>query len=387
MSEVAIDNFLLYYAAHHGNLVKDMESGFRKYAHVTRDWPPVPVNYFKSEYIISRVFLKGGLISKFMNHSAIRNLPQDQYAFLDHQMKNPWKFSFAEIADNPSLNFYTMRDVFTQEEYLLYSPGILKTLEERAATLWFNLIEYNGVCWQSFGLLVGFNGFSPDDIYFFATELNPDIQDEADLMETVNPNPIPFFMLLDGADFPIVMHKNHHMAHWVSWDEEIAYPETGNEKGLNKKYSNGVYRLQASEWSDYPHYASAYYVEEEMTLQRYAMTEAGFNGITQALIHSGFSLEPGADIHVSLPMVHTAGKVLRKEIKLNEYEPLFSEHKSEPVETLDAMNRFFELLLPFINEGEEIDIEDLAAKAGIDTETANTLLQAAIAAKSKISKY
>lgn len=44
-----------------------------------------------------------------------------------------------------------MVDVFTSEEYLLYSPGMSPTRSEMSTILWFNLLSFNGQCWQSHG--------------------------------------------------------------------------------------------------------------------------------------------------------------------------------------------------------------------------------------------
>jgi hypothetical protein len=51
---------------------------------------------------------------------------------------------------------------------------------------------FNGACWQTFGPVVPFRSFQPDDIFFFATELNLFIETEEDLMADVEENPFPY---------------------------------------------------------------------------------------------------------------------------------------------------------------------------------------------------
>jgi hypothetical protein len=65
--------------------------------------------------------------------------------------KHPWRFSFSVIVRNPAPVFFVMMDVFTVEEYLLYSPGIQDRIEgeEGMTCLYFNLISFNGYCWQT----------------------------------------------------------------------------------------------------------------------------------------------------------------------------------------------------------------------------------------------
>jgi len=95
-----------------------------------------------------------------------------------------------------------MEDVFSDQEFLLYSPGVTKTLEDQSIILWFNLISFNGACWQSFGPIGTYKSFEPDDIFFFATELNPEIADEQELLANLEENPIPYMMLLSGGNYP-----------------------------------------------------------------------------------------------------------------------------------------------------------------------------------------
>lgn len=76
-------------------------------------------------------------------------------------------------------------DVFTNEKYLLYSPAVKLTLQERNPLLWFNLISFNGECWQTYGFIAAYNSFTTDDIFFYATEVNHKINNEQDMPELI----------------------------------------------------------------------------------------------------------------------------------------------------------------------------------------------------------
>jgi hypothetical protein len=217
-----------------------------------------------------------------------------------------------------------MEDVFSEEEFLLYSPGVKETLLEKQALLWFNLISFNGKCWQSYGPIGAYSSFVPDDIYFFATELNHKIENEQDILESIENNPLPYMLLLLGSSAPIIFNKEEQLIHAVSEYEMDSIDTKSLAEGLNK---------------------------------------CGYN----------FDSEPA--IRVNLSMIDTASEILKRKIILNEYENMFSKEQSpEEKEKFDKLNHFLKLLLPDINAGTEPDIEALAAKAGVDIETARSII-------------
>lgn len=191
MSAKVIDNFLLYSAADLINLEHEMNKRFKLYRHISRELKKELTNRLKAQYIIHKVFKKEGLLKSYLNHPAIRNLDIKERNWLKLHSEEAWKFSFSVIENNPAENFFVMKDVFSDEAFLLYSPGVAKTLEEQSVILWFNLISFNGACWQSFGPIGAYKSFEPDDIFFFATELNPEIASEQEILNNVELNPVP----------------------------------------------------------------------------------------------------------------------------------------------------------------------------------------------------
>ncbi len=378
LSKIVVDDFLIYYAA----MVEDMENHLnmrlKKFQHFTRDWPASYLNYLKSEFIASRLFREGGLIGKYLNHSALKNLPAEQYAFLQFQHEHPWKFSFAEVVNNPEEEFYEMRDVFSGEEYLLYSPGMKDTLKDRNPILWFNLIGFNGKCWQTFGLILGFSSFDQDDIFFFGTEINPSITNEIQLMNEVHRDPLPFFMLLDDSTKPLIVSKGYQISHWVATDEIRDFSTDSLGPAFTIGWNKNVYQLNLKKWCEAPHFATAYYDEKKNSLYRYALTEKGFEMLSSSLNEAGFDLNEEADIHVSINMVTSIEKILKKKLNLNPYDTLFQQIRSEgEKKMLEKMNHFLSSTLPALNEGKAIDLEKLAAEAGLDLKTARELWEIA----------
>lgn len=375
ISRTVIDEFLIHYAAEKAHLIPEMETTIKRYKNAAADIQPSYLNYLRSEYIAHRIFKKDGLIHKFLKHSALQYLPKDQMDFLRFNSGNPWRFSFAEIQSNPDDSFFMMEDVMTGEEYLLYSPGMQTTLAEHKPLLWFNLIGFNCQCWQTFGLVIPFLSFSPDDIFFFATGLNPKIEDEEMLMEEVERNPIPFFMLTGASASPVITSRGFVMVKCQSVDTipGLAVEKLGAGFEVSKKMD--VHRLNLKKLQSIPHFAEAYYNEKTGELLRTAMTLHGFIMLTEALAKKGIYSPDEPDIMVSPAMLIATEKILNRKIVLNPYEQYFSTRKEEDEENpdLSRINAFLGLALPYYNEGKEIDIDKLAAQAGIDPSMAADL--------------
>lgn len=374
LSRVVIDNFLIHYAAGKEGLVPIMDAALKRYKRAARDIPETYINFLKSEYIAHRIFSKNGFISKYLERPEFRNLPKEQYEYLEFQAQNPWRLSFAEIRNNLETAFFEMEDIMTGEQYLLYSPGMKATEDEKHPLIWFNLIAYNGQCWQSFGLIIPFKSFTADDIFFFATELNPKIEDEDMLMSEVQRNPFPFLMLLSTSDAPQVVSRGYEILTCQSIDELKNFSTYNFQKDFYASWNKDVYQLTLNELGEFPHFAVAYYHEKRKELIRTAMTEYGFERLTEVLANGGIDLNSVADLVVSPTMISAAGLVLNKSIELNPYEKLFSKkEKDEDSEDLKRINNFLKLAIPAYNDGREIDLKVLAREAGIDQKTASAL--------------
>jgi hypothetical protein len=372
LSKKVIDEFIIHYAAEKARLVPEMEASIRKYKNAARELQQSHINFLKSEYIAHRVFKKDGLIHKFLNHSAFQGLPLEQMEYLRFNSKNPWRFSFAEVSSNPADSFFKMEDVMTGEDYLLYSPGLQDTLKMYPTRLWFNLIAFNGQCWQTFGLIIPFTSFAADDIFFFATELNPKIRDEEMLMEEVDKNPFPFFMLVSGATLPAIVSRGYETLICQSSDTIPGLTTERLKGSFDVAWNKNVYQLSLNELAETPHFSRAYYNEDTREFLRTSMTAYGFEMLTRALIKNGIELPAEADVAVSLTMLNTTEKILNRKIQLNPYESYFSV-KDEESEEMKNINAFLRLALPFYNAGIEFDINELAKKAGIDPVTAADL--------------
>lgn len=370
-SKRLIDDNLIYYAAAEAKLDKKMDQLMKPFRHITKELPDSAVNLFKSEYIAVQVFRKNGLLGKYIKNPEIKALPAEDYQFLQQQLEHPWRLSCAIIKDNPAVDFYNMQDVFTFEKYLLYSPGMSQTLRGMPAILWFNLIQFNGQCWQTFGVIQGFQSFSPSDIFFFTAELHPNMQDEQELLRKIEDNPWPFFMLIAGSMRPRVEVAGHELIYHSAVEEVAHLPVDKLKKVFVVSWNKGVYELKSDAFSNPPHFARAYFEESTKILHRFAMTAHGFQQLTDELLKNGLEIDPDPLEEVGVSMLNTAEEILKRKIDLIPYEEMFAPTPDpDESENTKKLNQLLTKVLPFINAGKPFDIEKMAAEAGVDLDTA-----------------
>jgi len=373
-----VEDFLLYNVVNPKKLGTEVNMRFAPYRHITKEFQDGWINMFIMQYIIHKIFKRDGLIKNYLNHSAVQRLSQHDRNYLLQLASHPWKFSFSAITGKPAEHFFEMEDVFTDESFLLYSPGIADINREQRILLWFNLIGYNGECWQSYGPIGAYQSFQPDDIFFFATELQPDkwIENGHDVMDDVEENPVPYMMLLSGSVYPLTFHKDDQIVEVAAEYDFDSFDPKGLDKNFKIEYAGDVYRLSLKRWAGPPHFSMAYYDEKKKVLRLHSMTDRGFTELVNRLNSYGYNLSTEPDIRVNTSMIVTAGNILKKKIILNEYDSLFiKEQPVEDNEQLNKLNSLFAMALPEINAGRKPDIETLARKAGVEVETARDLLE------------
>ena len=376
ITERVVDDYLIHYAAGHHGLERKMEQQFARFNHVGKQLGKEAVNMLKSQYLAHKIFQKEGLIGKFLKHSALERFTGEERDYLLQQHKLPWRFCFSVIVDEPAKDFYTMEDVFTGKRYLLFSPAIGDILDSAKPLLWFNLIGFNGYCWQSYGPVVYYNSFEPGDIFFFATELNPDIEEPVEVVAGVERDPVPYMMLISGASLPMTFHKEDQVLYLLA-EHDLATLDTGGlKKDFITEYDSGVYRISHKKWGEHPHYAQVYFDENKQLLLFSAMTERGFDMLVEAFNAYGYEFPAESYLRVNMTMVTTANEILKRKVLLNEYHDLFQEDPDpESEKVLEEINAFIALVLPDINAGRVPDIEEAIRKSGIDPENARNVME------------
>jgi hypothetical protein len=124
---------------------------------------------------------------------------------------------------------------------------------------------------------------------------------------------------------------------------------------------------------------AAYYVEEDHRLFLTSLTDRGFQALAARLNKHGLKLWTEPDVRVNLSMLTCIKTILGEDLQLNPYEEYFTiKPDLAEQDTLNRLNHFLSLALPFINSGLEPDIQALANEARIDIETARKLFSNSI---------
>ena len=197
-----------------------------------------------------------------------------------------------------------------------------------------------------------------------------------DIMADVEENPVPYMMLLSGAAYPLIFHKEDQIVQAVAEYPYDSFTTNGLDKHFKVEYADGVCRITLKRWDGHPHFSTAYYDEKRKVLFLFSMTDRGFNALVNRLNTYGYDLPDEPDIRVNFSMITTAKKILKKDIRLNEYESLFTtEPPGEEQGIINKLNRLMPMALPDVNAGREPDIETMAKKAGVDIETAREIMK------------
>lgn len=375
ISSSVIDDFLIYYAAHKDKLDREFEDRIERFRSTAKKLPSSWLGSAKAQYITHRIFKKGGLIHTYLPNQDLQARDARELSFLKQMSALPWRFSFSVINSNPAPDFYDMEDVFTGETYLLYSPGVSRTLSELPAMLWFIMIAFNGSCGITYGPIIGFQSFGPDDIFFYATELNKSIESDEDLMEDIEKNPVPYMMLISGSTHPLVVHREHEVILVKGEAPLDGFDFDALKTDFRIEFESSIFKLSHKTLAEFPHFAEAYIDEEGGTLHAYAMTGYGYQELVRCLNGYGFNLSEEPDIRIHVPLLNVMQNLLKKDIKLNPFSKLFEVKKSpDEDEFLKKFNQLLALALPDINAGIKPDAEALAKKLDMDPETAKDLL-------------
>ncbi|SMO57208.1 hypothetical protein [Gracilimonas mengyeensis] len=371
-----IDEFLLYYAADRFNIDREVHKQFARYRHFIKDAPERWINMMKAQYIAHRIFKEDGLINRIINHRTLSHLEEEEVAFLRQNQRNPWRFSFSLIIDTPAKDFFEMEDVFTGDRFLLYSPGTSKGRQNREPLLWFNLINFNGKCWETYGVINPFHGFEPEDMLFYASQLHPHtwIEDFDEFTQLVETDPVPFMLLFLKSDLPLIVNDTDQFVQNTAEFLDDTFNSSALKPSFTIEYAHDVYRLSLKDWSSFPHFSIAYYDEKEQLLFLSATSDRGYNTLVDALNDCGYELPHNPDFRVNMGMLATVQEILRKDIRLNPYEAIFDDVAEDESGRMDNVNNMLSAIIPDINAGKKPDAEKLAQQYDVDVETARKII-------------
>lgn len=383
LSAKVIDQFLVDLAGRKNNNEDKMLRALKPFASIVKKWDDEVVPYFMGEYLILQILQKDGLIHSYLNHASVLKRPAAEQEFLHLLAKEPAVLSFFTILSNPSPDFFTALDLFTGEEFMFYSPATQQTPEEERKGMWFTLRANIGPCWLFYGININLPGLTPDDIYFYATEIDPEVETNEDLMAQAHSKPFHYFMLFDLNYYPALTMQQHHMRFVTADDVTNLPPKKELEARFETETREQVTRMillgEEEENGARTVTGEAFFDRGTGELHRSAFSIAQFDMLTEELKKAGFDIPDEPTVSVAPQMLSFAGEILKRQIILNPYGDLFDDDDEldEEGELLMAkMNAFTSELAVLINQNITPDLDALADEFELPHDSARHLYNA-----------
>ena len=372
-----VDEFLLYYIGEKEGQIKRLGQQFRPFKEVLSKVEEGWVRSLISQLLAFELLKKDGRAAKLFNLPLVQKRSAEELDYLKFQIDHPWRFVFGSIEDYQLNDMYVMKDVISQEKFLLYSPGISESNAEIGyeLPLWFLLIGFNGECYQTYGPLAYFKGIQPFDLFYFAKLIKPDIVFQNEVQDVIDSNPVTFSMLFfAGAGIPVTYHKKDMVVFNKSEYHIKDFAIEKYEKDFLIEKKHPIYMLSLKRWHSFPHFAKCFYHTQKNLFIITSMTKRGYDSLISTLNKQGNEFPSSPEILATPAMLSIAKKVLNVEIEMNPYEKHFATKPSpQTQEELDRINLFLKNLIERLNKKEDYDIAQLAFMAGIDVENAKKI--------------
>jgi len=379
ISESLVDNFLLYYIGEKEGRSKRIGHQLLGFKHILSKMEESWIRMIVSQLLAYDLFKSSGYTSKILYHADVKKRSPEDLDYLKFQIEYPWRYAFCSIEKYCLHDMYEMRDVLSQETFLLYSPGISQTNIEAGyeLPLWFLLIGYNGECYQTYGPLMYFKGIQSCDLFYFAKQLKPDMVFQDEIQAVIDSNPIPFIMLFyAGASVPATYHKKdilifHRSEFHV---KELIVEKYEKDFIIEKKHP--IYMLSLKRWHTFPHFAKCYYHAKKKLFILTSMTTRGYDSLIATLNKQGTEFPANPEILATPLMIHLANQILNINVEMFPYEKHFKKETSpENKQELGKINVFVKSLVDKLNNKMDYDIAELATKADIPMELAEQVAE------------
>lgn len=383
--KTVVDDFLLYYIGEKEGQIKRLGQLFQPFKEIISKTQEGWIRTLISQLLAFELFKKDGRASKLFNLPLIQKRNPEEVDYLKFQIEHPWRLVFCSIEEYLLHDMYEMKDVISDEKFLLHSPGISESNTEAGyeLPLWFLLIGFNGECYQTYGSLAYFKGIRPFDLFYFSKLIKPDIVFQNEVQSVIDSNPVAFSMIFfAGAGIPVTYHKKEMIAFNKSefHVENISLDTFENDFIIEKKHP--IYMLSLKRWHSFPHFAKCFFHAEKNLFIITSMTVRGYDSLIVALNKQGNEFPSSPEILATPAMLSIAKRVLNIDVEMNPYEKHFAkETPPKHQEELDKINVFLKYLIDRLNKKKDYNIAELASMAGIDLENAKRI------AKNVIKKF
>jgi hypothetical protein len=296
-------------------------------------------------------------------------MSEEEAEFLEGFVEEPWYYCPFVVQENPAADFFTVQEIETGRERLLYSPAVRETTRT-GVKLFLSLMYENGLCIQAYGPLHYYRGYQPFDFHYFARQLSPELYRSEGLSAAIAADPGSFLLLDVASEIPPIGHRGEllevhdHEAHVESFDSGRY---AGGELELDSK--GEVTRLRRAAEDTPFRNAYAFHDRANGTLLAHA-TNARLYSRLRELLSDQVVLPEEPDWRASMNMIVSTRQILGKEEPSAAY---ITEPTPEEKEHLERLKAFIAELSDHRNHGRSYALEELAARHGISLQAARQI--------------
>ncbi|WP_157963306.1 hypothetical protein [Algoriphagus litoralis] len=369
---------IMYYGAVKSGLDTKFSVYSKRYKHIVSKWDEANWSRFKSQYIVHEIFKNKKLISSYLNHSQIKALPQETFSLLHALSEEEWRYTFWQIQANPAPDFFWALDLVSLKEFLLFSPGVSAYLKTGNPKFFGGLIHpTENNCFQTFGPLVSYLSMDADDLFYFAAEVDPLLYESGqDIADIISDELFMFLLLAAFGHIPAQIYSGYELV-FVSGEVELEDIDfSALSQFFTIEYNPPIVKIVHKEYGEFPHYANAYFHEEQQVLYLSSMTDYGYEHLISDLerLNLPIDAEPQVRLHLSMKMA--VEEIFRKKVEMMPYEKHFVKDTDASASSsieLEKLNHFLQRLMPLLNSKKEVDIDRLIDETGAEPESAKKI--------------
>lgn len=340
-----------------------------------QEMPKGWIGHILNDYAFWRVFGRDALVNDVLKRYKL-NLNEINSHILNEFIETPVFYMLFAVEEDYKNHFLLIRDLETNEPELLYSRGV-SMMRKEDKLFFICLVFYNGICYQTYGLIHGFRYLSPYDLHFYASLLPGLYDDEEYPLDFISKDARYIYFLDTKSEIPAQGTKKNHIIH-ISWSvhKVLDFNPALDDKKWNISEIKSKLILKPKFAIDQP--VDIYYIRNKKRLIIHAITEEDHDLILNKL-SSYFKLKTNESWSISPQIYFLAQELFDYELPIDKYriddqnlsslqteEILLTDPNTADTDDIDNnFNQACKILIHAFNYGDHVDFEKLSNQVNI----------------------
>lgn len=173
---------------------------------VAEEMPEELIIYWSNQFVAGKVFTSSDKLEKFLNQNS-NFLNQQEKELIKYFIGNQWFYSVFSIEEVLEKNIIRIYDYSQKKSLVLCSKSVFE-LYRNGSKLFLCLLFFNGECYQTYGVINFFKGYTPYDFHYFARNASHHFKQDGNLSNSILRNPIPFMLLCRFSEISYTRDKD-----------------------------------------------------------------------------------------------------------------------------------------------------------------------------------